>query len=48
MHLAAASGDEQHASEQPDDQQAGRQDANVNGRTGARHGASQQDVLNPA
>jgi hypothetical protein len=47
-HLAAAAGDEQQASEQPDGQQAGRQDANVNGRTDARHGASQHDVLNPA
>ena len=30
----------------PDRQHTGS--ANVNGRTGARHGASQQDVLNPA
>ena len=47
-HLAAGTGDGQRANEQADGQQAGNQDANVNGSTGARQGASQQDVLNPA
>ena len=47
-HLAAGTGDGQHANEHADGQRAGNQDANVNGSTAARHGASQQDVLNPA